>query len=103
MSYAIGIDLGTTHSALAAVDLDLTEGDEIALSVLEVPQSTSPGQVESKALLPSFLYLPHGASGELAGGSLTLPWDAAPPFAVGELARVLGQKTPLRLVSSAKS
>ncbi len=101
MAYAIGIDLGTTHCALAAVDLDLTEGDEIALSVLEIPQSTSPGQIESKKLLPSFLYLPHG--GELPVGSLALPWDAAPSFAVGELARVLGQKTPLRLVSSAKS
>ena len=103
MSYAIGIDLGTTHSALAAVDLDLTEGDEIALSVLEVPQSTSLGQIESKKLLPSFLYLPHHASGELPAGSLTLPWQKNPPFAVGELARSLGQKTPLRLVSSAKS
>ena len=103
MSYAIGIDLGTTHSALAAVDLDLSEGDEIALSVLEVPQSTSPGQVESKKLLPSFLYVPHRGGQELPAGSLTLPWDAAPAFAVGELARTLGQKTPLRLVSSAKS
>ena len=101
MTYAIGIDLGTTHSALAAVDLDLSEGDEIALSVLEIPQSTSPGQVETKKLLPSFLYLPH--EGELPAGSLTLPWEKAPAFAVGELARMLGQKTPLHLVSSAKS
>jgi molecular chaperone DnaK (HSP70) len=103
VTYAIGIDLGTTHSALAAVDLDLSEGDDIALSVLEVPQSTSPGQVESKKLLPSFLYLPHRSGGELPPGSLALPWDPAPAFAVGELARSLGQKTPLRLVSSAKS
>ncbi|MFO0685222.1 MAG: Hsp70 family protein [Sandaracinus sp.] len=103
MTYAIGIDLGTTHSAVAAVDLDLSEGDEIALSVLGVPQSTSPGQVESKKLLPSFLYLPNAAGGELPAGSLALPWEPSPRFAVGELARLLGQKTPLRLVSSAKS
>jgi molecular chaperone DnaK (HSP70) len=102
-TYAIGIDLGTTHSALAAVDLDLSEGEELALSVLDVPQSTSPGQVEGKKLLPSFLYLPHREGGELPKGALALPWEEAPPFAVGELARALGQKTPLRLVSSAKS
>ena len=103
MSYAIGIDLGTTHSAVAAVDLDLSEGDEIALSVLDVPQTTSPGQVESKKLLPSFLYLPHHASGELSVRALALPWESSPRFAIGELARSLGQKTPLRLVSSSKS
>src|SRR5690606_16164921 len=69
--------------------------------VLEIPQTVAPGQVESKDLLPSFLYLPH--SGELPQGALALPWSAEPKFAVGELARMLGSKTPMRLVSSAKS
>jgi hypothetical protein len=100
-TFTIGIDLGTTHSALASVDLDLSEGEEIALFVHDVPQCTAPGEVDAKKLLPSFLYLP--ASGELQEGALALPWDALPPFAVGELARTLGQKTPMRLVSSAKS
>jgi molecular chaperone DnaK (HSP70) len=102
MAYAIGIDLGTTHSALAAVDLDLSEGDDVALAVLDVPQTTGVSQVESQKLLPSFLYVPH-REGELPAKALTLPWDPSPSFAVGELARTLGQKTPLRLVSSAKS
>ncbi len=101
MSYTIGIDLGTTHSALASVDLDLSEGEEIALFVHEIPQCTAPSEVDAKKLLPSFLYLP--AQGELPEGALALPWDPRPPFAVGELARLLGQKTPMRLVSSAKS
>ncbi|UJR85498.1 Hsp70 family protein [Sandaracinus amylolyticus] len=100
-SFAIGIDLGTTHCALSYVELDLSEGEEVAQHVLEVPQSVAPAQVESRALLPSFLYLPH--PGELAQGALALPWSESPPQCVGELARALGSKTPIRLVSSAKS
>ena len=33
-SYAVGIDLGTTHCALSYVDLDLSEGEEVAQHVL---------------------------------------------------------------------
>lgn len=100
-SYAIGIDLGTTHCALSYVDLDLSEGEEVAQHVLRVPQVTSPGNVEELDLLPSFLYLPKG--GELSEDALTLPWDGKPAFGVGEVARGLGVKTPIRVVSSAKS
>jgi molecular chaperone DnaK (HSP70) len=100
-SYSIGIDLGTTHSALAYVDLDLSEGEEVALHVKDVAQHVGVGQIENKKLLPSFLYLPH--PGELAPGALALPWKADHAFTVGELARQLGAKTPMRLVSSAKS
>ena len=100
-SYAIGIDLGTTHCALSYVDLDLSEGEEVAQHVLPIPQVGTPGTVESRELLPSFLYLPK--AGELPEGALTLPWDKDPKFGVGEVARGLGQKTPIRVVSSAKS
>ncbi|MGH6820623.1 MAG: Hsp70 family protein, partial [Methylocella sp.] len=51
--------------------------------------------------LPSFLYQAHEA--ELAEGDLVLPWTDRPSATVGELARQLGSKTPIRLVSSAKS
>ena len=74
-SYAIGIDLGTTHCALSFVDLDLSEGEEVAQHVLRVPQVTSPGNVEELDLLPSFLYLPKG--GELAEDALALGRGAA--------------------------
>src|SRR4029079_5871820 len=50
---------------------------------------------------PSFLYLP--GEGELAPGALALPWDASPGVGVGEVARGLGTKSPLRVVASAKS
>jgi hypothetical protein len=100
-AYAIGIDLGTTHCALSYVELDLSEGEDVAQHVLDVPQSTAPGQVEGKKLLPSFAYLPHPE--ELGAGALALPWEGEPRQVVGELARTLGAKTPIRLVSSAKS
>lgn len=99
--YAIGIDLGTTHCALSAVDLDLSEGEEVAQELLRVPQTVAEGQVDARQLLPSFVYLPHER--ELGPGALALPWSATPTLLVGELARELGAKTPARLVSSAKS
>ena len=100
--YAIGIDLGTTHSALSWVDLQ-TEG--VAPEILPIAQQSGPGAVQDFALLPSFLYLPHAS--EFAAGDLALPWNAAPdritgPI-VGEMARSHGALTPIRLVSSAKS
>jgi hypothetical protein len=98
--FAVGIDLGTTHCALAAVDLSGGEGERVDQTVLPVPQLTGPGIVEARPLLPSFLYLPH--PDELATADLALPW-AATPFVVGELARERGAQTPIRLVSSAKS
>jgi molecular chaperone DnaK (HSP70) len=100
--YAIGIDLGTTHSALSYVDLQASDGEQADQRVLGIPQLSSPGTVEALPLLPSFLYLPH--PDELAPGELALPWtngQAAP--VVGEMARSRGASTPIRLVSSAKS
>jgi molecular chaperone DnaK (HSP70) len=100
--YAIGIDLGTTHSALSYVDLQASDGEKADGGVLGIPQLSAPGTVETPPLLPSFLYLPH--PDELAPGELALPWtngQAAP--VVGDMARSRGAGTPIRLVSSAKS
>lgn len=100
--YAIGIDLGTTHCALSEVDLETSEGDTAVQRIVPIPQVVAPGNVDSKALLPSFVYLPHPE--ELPQDALRLPWmSQAPDFAVGEVARRLGEKSALRLVSSAKS
>ncbi len=93
--YVIGIDLGTTHTALAYAE----SGDENAKTeVLDVPQLVAQGTIESKPLLPSFLYLAHESEGAQA-----LPWDQERRFAVGEHARARGVDAPARLVSSAKS
>ena len=99
--YAIGIDLGTTHCALAFVDMVESDGENTSYGVLDIPQLTAPGSAENLALLPSFLYLPH--ADELAPGDLTLPWSDTQDFAVGEFARARGGQTSIRLVSSAKS
>jgi molecular chaperone DnaK (HSP70) len=100
--YAIGIDLGTTHSALSYVDLQASDGEKTVDGVLPVPQLSGPGTVEALPLLPSFLYLPH--PDELAQGETALPWSAGGEgFIAGEMARSRGATTPIRLVSSAKS
>jgi hypothetical protein len=99
--YCIGIDLGTTHCALAYVDLAASEGEATDHGVLDIAQLSAAGSVESLPLLPSFLYLPH--TDELAPGDLALPWSPTQDFAVGEMARTRGAQTPIRLVSSAKS
>src|SRR5262245_24812111 len=100
MQYIVGIDLGTTNSALAYLDKNISE--ETARSeVRTVPQLVNPGELEERSLLPSFLFLP----GELdfPKGSLALPWDRNPSFVIGELARKRGGENPARLIASAKS
>ncbi len=99
--YAIGIDLGTTHSALSFLALDAEKGRGAQQAVLPVPQLTAPGTIESKQLLPSFLYL--AANAEFPEGSLGLPWNKSLGQVTGEFARTHGAKVPTRLVSSAKS
>src|SRR5690242_7863088 len=55
----IGIDLGTTNSAIAYVEYekgrDLPDYPEI--KVLQIPQYVAPGQIEPRRTLPSFLFL----------------------------------------------
>jgi hypothetical protein len=99
--YVVGIDLGTTNSALAYVDTGAGEGQDLLVRHLAVPQVVQPGTVEERPLLPSFLYLP--GPKEQPAGSLRLPWDAERDYAVGEFARTFGSQVPTRLVSSAKS
>ncbi len=98
--YSVGMDLGTTHCVLSYVDLE-NSGDSVMLQVMPIPQLTAPGMIEEKAQLASFTYLPHPA--EIDDGATALPWSAKPERLVGEIARNLGSKTPIRLVASAKS
>ena len=97
--FVVGIDLGTTNSALAFVDT--TAGKDAKVTPFPVPQVVAQGSVEEKPLLPSFLYLP--GEGEQPAGALKLPWDAKRDYAVGEFARAFGSQVPTRLVASAKS
>ncbi|MBL8739989.1 MAG: Hsp70 family protein, partial [Myxococcales bacterium] len=90
----VGIDLGTTHCAVARVTAD--EGARPALT--PIAQLTSATSVEKLTLLPSFLYF--AAEGE---PDLALPWDSERRYAAGEHARARGVEAPLRVVASAKS
>ena len=98
--YSVGIDLGTTHCVISYVDLTQSD-DEVVLTVLPIPQLIGPGMIEEKSQLASFTYLTHAA--EIVEGSTALPWSAKPDYLVGEIARNMGSKTPIRLVASAKS
>lgn len=98
--YLVGIDLGTTNSAVAYVD---TAEKAWAVQDFAVPQLVGAGLVEPRATLPSFHY--EAAEGELPPGALRLPWTDAqePRTAVGAFARDHGASVPGRLVASAKS
>src|SRR5262249_39549360 len=88
--FVVGMDLGTTNSALAY--LDTGRGEDAALEVKNIAQTVHPGTVEDRPLLPSFLYMP--GPNELPAGSLSLPWDDRRDFAVGEFARNHGSQVP---------
>ncbi len=95
MSRVIGIDLGTTNSALA------TATDDAPAAALPVVQVVGPGETAERATLPSFLLLP--SEHEVAPAQLQLPWSGPLRYAVGAFARDRGAELPHRLVSSAKS
>jgi len=100
--YSIGIDLGTTNSAVSYFNLDEATARGQEQTMLPIPQVTGVGTVEEKLLLPSFVYLPNDQ--EFPVGGLALPWDKKRQDAVvGDFARSHGSKAPMRLVSSAKS
>jgi hypothetical protein len=97
--YIVGIDLGTTNSALARCDA--TAADESRIEIRSIPQLVNPNEVAERSLLPSFLYIP--SEFDFPKGSLALPWDQEPKVVIGELARKRGAESPNRLVASAKS
>src|SRR5437899_3912578 len=81
----IGIDLGTTNSALAYIDeREAEDRDFPPLHIFETPQLVAAGRVEPRRTLPSFLFLEEGEP-------------------VGVYAREQGALVPTRLVHSAKS
>ena len=101
--YVIGIDLGTTNSALAYAEIQV-EPDPFApanVQLLPIPQLVNAGEVREESLLPSFLYLPGGS--DFPAGTIALPWDEERGYVVGQLAQKRGGENVGRLVSSAKS
>jgi molecular chaperone DnaK (HSP70) len=81
----IGIDLGTTNSALAYIDdHEAEDRDFPPIHIFETPQLVAPGRTEPRRTLPSFLFLEDGQP-------------------VGVYAREQGALVPTKLVHSAKS
>src|SRR5260370_15658790 len=81
----IGIDLGTTNSALAYIDeCEAEDRDFPPLHIFETPQLVAAGRVEARRTLPSFLYLEDGQP-------------------VGVYAREQGALVQTKLAHSAKS
>ncbi len=106
--HSIGIDLGTTNTALASAPLDddAFKAAGGAPAPFPVEQVTNAGEHQPQPLLPSFVYLPSEV--ELPEGSLALPWlnkteTKQRDFCVGAFARDQASKVPGRVVSSAKS
>jgi len=56
--YIIGIDLGTTNSAVSYVDLHAEGNEGTRIRLFPIPQLTGPGEVSRLPMLPSFLYIP---------------------------------------------
>jgi molecular chaperone DnaK (HSP70) len=95
--FSVGIDLGTSNSAIAVADLETGE-----TRIVDITQVLGPNQLGERPTLASALYVPH--SEEFPEGSFPLPWnDAGDPAIVGEFARDHGALVPDRLVTSAKS
>src|SRR5579875_3558759 len=99
--YIIGIDLGTTNSALAYAPATASDSDLPPVQLFQVAQLVNAGETAELDLLPSSLYIP--GPNEFVEGALALPWNAKPDYIAGQLARTRGVENATRLVSSAKS
>lgn len=81
----VGIDLGTTNSALAFIDpVEAEDSSFPPIHIFQVPQLVAPGRTEAHKTLPSFMFLEDGRP-------------------IGLYAREQGALVPTRLVHSAKS
>lgn len=94
--FSIGIDLGTTNSAMAFVPLD---GDA-ASEVFRVQQWESAAGLAEATTLPSFLFRPEPALAAELGVSAT---GGLGTWITGRLARRRAADTPGRVAHSAKS
>lgn len=92
--FVIGIDLGTTNS-VAAIAASLES------QVLPLTQLGGVGTLVDRVQLPSAIYLPF--EGQFEEGKLDLPWASGRRNICGVFAKELGENTPDRLITSAKS
>jgi molecular chaperone DnaK (HSP70) len=95
--FSLGIDLGTSNSAVAVEDFSSGRN-----AIVEIPQILGLNQIGEKPTLPSALYIPH--PDEFPQHDMRLPWSkgVGDPI-IGHFARDHGALIPDRLITSAKS
>ncbi len=99
--YVVGIDLGTTNSAVTYIN---TEESPWKIRVLSIPQFVAAGETESLDTLPSFYFQPVQTGDPASKSQLKMPWDKkSPSFCVGAYARDETARTSGRGIASAKS
>ncbi len=96
--FVIGIDLGTTNSVLAYSALN---EEQPQVQLLPILQLVAANTIESRSMLPSFLY--QCTADESAAKSFLLPWSNDFTFTTGYGARSLSAEFPDRTVGAAKS
>jgi molecular chaperone DnaK (HSP70) len=81
--FSLGIDLGTSNSAVAVEDFETDRAE-----IVEITQLVGANRIGEKTTLPSALYIPHPE--EFPEGALRVPWqtEAGGPI-VGHFARDL--------------
>ncbi len=94
--YAVGIDLGTTNIVVAYCQLQPGASSEL----LALPQLIGPGQLVERSALPACRF---HHDGTIPAAMRQLPWASEEAAIIGAWAQQLGQNSPERLLSSAKS
>ncbi len=82
--FSLGIDLGTSNSAIALSEVDSEQTD-----VIELTQVLGPNRIGEKPTLPSALYIPH--PDEFPEGTFPLPWQTAGGGGAAERRRGIGE------------
>ncbi len=106
MKTVIGIDLGTTNIVVSYAHFNPATKAYAPVELFPIPQLVAPGQMESLPMLPAARYH-HQA--EFDRAQLALPWgvdkynQSLPEAIIGKLAHELGNKTPSKCITSAKS
>ena len=65
LRYAVGIDLGTSNTAIAYAHLEAKDPGA-SVEIFPLPQLVAAGEVTARPLLPSHLYLPGDESATMA-------------------------------------
>jgi molecular chaperone DnaK (HSP70) len=95
--FSLGIDLGTSNSAVALEDFASGRNE-----IVQITQILGLNQIGEKPTLPSALYIPH--PDEFPHNGIKLPWSkGGGEQIIGHFARDHGALIPDRLITSAKS